>query len=56
MHDLKNVVCSTAEAECGGLFNNAKQAIVIKNILEGIGHKQKSIGIKTDNSHLLTRT
>ena len=47
---LKNVVCSAAEAECGGLFNNAKMAIVIKRILEGLGHPQKPIGIKTDNN------
>ena len=44
------MVCSAAEAECGGLFNNAKQSIVIKNILEGIGHNQKPIGIRTDNN------
>ena len=47
---LKNIVCSATEAECGGLFNNTKSAIVIKNILEGIRHHQQPIGIKTDNN------
>ena len=27
---LKNVVCSAAEAECGGLFTNCQKALEIK--------------------------
>ena len=37
---LKNVVCSAAEVECGGIFNNARTALVTKRILEEIGHPQ----------------
>ena len=44
------MVCSDAEAEYGGLYNNAKTAVVIKNILEGMGHPQHPIGIKADNN------
>ena len=47
---LKNVVCSAAEAECGGLFTNGQKAITIKRALEALGHEQKKIEIKTDNS------
>eukprot|EP00957_Ditylum_brightwellii_P122416 9334268-Ditylum_brightwellii.AAC.1 len=37
---LKNVVCSVAEAECGRLFHNAQNAVMIRNILQGLGHPQ----------------
>ena len=47
---LKNVVCFAAEAECGGIFNNVRAALVLKRIFEGIGHPQRPIGIKTDNN------
>eukprot|EP00957_Ditylum_brightwellii_P164055 12491635-Ditylum_brightwellii.AAC.1 len=30
---IKNVVCSAAEAECSGLFQNAQNAVMIWNIL-----------------------
>ena len=43
-------MCSVVEAECGGLFNNAKTAIFIKRVLEGMENKQKPIGLRTDNS------
>ena len=46
---LKNIVCSAAEAECGGLFQNAQVAINIRRILEAIGHPQKETRIKIDN-------
>ena len=46
---LKNVF-SAAEAECGGLFTNGQKAIEIKKALKALGHKQKKIEIKTDNS------
>eukprot|EP00957_Ditylum_brightwellii_P044286 3360207-Ditylum_brightwellii.AAC.1 len=35
---LKNVVCSAAEAECGGLFHNVQNAVMIRIILEALGH------------------
>ena len=46
---LRNVVCSAAEAECGGLFHNAQVAVSIRRILEAINHPQKATRIKTDN-------
>ena len=47
---LKNVVCSAAEEECGGLFTNGQKAFKIKRVLEALGHNQQKIEIKTDNS------
>ena len=35
---LENIVCSAAEAECGGLFHNAQAALGILRNLEAIGH------------------
>ena len=46
---LKNIVCSAAEAECGGLFNNAQMTLGIRQTLEAIGHLQQPTRIKTDN-------
>ena len=46
---LRNVVCSAAEAECGGLFNNAQVALTIRRTLEAIGHPQRTTRVKTDN-------
>ena len=39
---LKNIVCSAAEAECGGLFHNAQAALGIRHTLEAIGHPQRA--------------
>ena len=47
---LKNVVAYTAEAELGGLFINAKEGEVIKNMLEEMGHPQKPTSMHTYNS------
>ena len=47
---LKNVVCSAAEAECGGLFHNCQKAIEIRRILTALGHPQQKTEVKTDNS------
>ena len=47
---LKNVVCSAAEAECGGLFVNCQKAIEIRRLLEALGHPQEPTEVKTDNS------
>eukprot|EP00957_Ditylum_brightwellii_P059200 4492899-Ditylum_brightwellii.AAC.1 len=44
------MVCSAAEAECGGLFHNVQNAVMICIILEALGHPQKATKIKTDNS------
>ena len=46
---IKNVVCSAAEAECGGLFDNGQMTIIIRRTLEAMGHKQQATKIKTDN-------
>ena len=37
---LKYIVCSAAEAECGGLFENSQAALGIQRTLEAIGHPQ----------------
>ena len=47
---LKNIVCSAAEAECGGLYQNAQAAIGIRRTLEALEHPQRPTRIKTDNS------
>ena len=47
---LRNIVCSAAEAECGGLFHNAQVALGIRRTLEAIGHSQQPTKIKTDNT------
>ena len=44
---LKKVVCSAVEAEYGGLFHNCQKAIIIRRILETLGHKQ----LPTDYQH-----
>ena len=46
---IKNVVCSAAEAECGGLFDNGQMAVIIRRTLETMGHKQQPTKIKTGN-------
>ena len=47
---LKNFVCSAAEAECGGLFNNCQKAFDIHRTIEALGHPQAKIEVKTENS------
>ena len=47
---IRSVCASAAEAETAGLFHNAQHAIVIKRILEVMGHKQNPVPLKTDNS------
>ena len=39
---LKHEVSSAAEAETGGLFHNYQTAIMIRNILNALGHNQKT--------------
>ncbi len=47
---LRGVMRSAAEAECAGVFHNSQEAIVLRNILEALGHPQPPTRIKTDNS------
>ena len=47
---LRHVVSSAAEAETNSVFQNAKTAIPIRNLLIGMGHPQDATIIKTDNS------
>ena len=47
---IRQVVTSAAEAETHGVFHNAKLALHIRNLLEGMGHSQPPTAIKTDNS------
>ena len=46
---LNNVVCSAAEAECGGLIHNGQLVVSIYNTLDEMGHVQQPARIKTDN-------
>ena len=47
---LRHVVASSAEAEIGGIFHNAQQALPIRIALDALGHPQPPTPIKTDNS------
>ena len=47
---IKAVMSSAAEAELGGLYINAKEAIYIRNILTEMGHPQPPTPLQTDNS------
>ena len=47
---IKAVMTSAAEAELGGLYINAREAVYIRQILEALGHKQPRTPIQTDNS------
>ena len=44
------VMSSTAEAELGALFINAREAVHIRRILTEMGHSQPKTPIQTDNS------
>jgi hypothetical protein len=41
---------SAAEAECGGLYMNAKEAVPMRITLEELDHPQPATPIRTDNS------
>ncbi len=41
---------SAAEAELGALFLNAKEAVIIRQILTEMGHPQPRTPIQTDNT------
>merc|ERR1712155_394889 len=47
---IKAVMTSTTEAECGGLYINAQEAVPLIITLEELGHKQDTVQLKTDNS------
>jgi len=47
---MKNVMSSAAEAEVGSLFNNCKEAVTIRTILEQLGHEQPATPVQVDNS------
>ena len=47
---IRNVMASAAEAELAALFTNAKEAAVIRNTLEEMGHPQPATPIQVDNS------
>jgi hypothetical protein len=47
---IKSVMSSTAEAEIGALYTNARKGIEIRNILEEMGHKQPPTPVQTGNS------
>ena len=47
---IKAVMSSTAEAELGTLYVNARKGVEIRNILEELGHRQPPTPIQTDNS------
>jgi hypothetical protein len=47
---IKAVMSSAAEAELGGLFINAKEAVYIRNILTEMGYPQPPTPLQTDNS------
>ena len=47
---IKHVMSSAAEAELGGLYINAREAIPARIVLEEMKHKQPPTPIQTDNS------
>ena len=47
---LRGVMRSAAEAECAGVFHNSQDAVILRTILEALGHPQPPTRIKTDNS------
>eukprot|EP00804_Cyclotella_cryptica_P012317 CCRYP_020810-RA/>CCRYP_020810-RA protein AED:0.37 eAED:0.37 QI:0/0/0/1/1/1/2/0/434 len=47
---IKSVMSSTAEAELGALYTNARKGVEIRHILEEMGHKQSPTPVQTDDS------
>eukprot|EP00957_Ditylum_brightwellii_P097858 7452083-Ditylum_brightwellii.AAC.1 len=47
---IRNVMASSAEAELGALFINAKKGEELRTALEEMGHVQPPAPIMTDNS------
>ena len=44
---------SAAEAEPGGLYFNAREAVPIRKTLEELGHKQPHTSMQIDNSTVM---
>ena len=47
---LRNVMPSAAEAECGALFVNGKESVVLRTTLYELDHPQQPNPLKTENS------
>jgi hypothetical protein len=47
---IRGVMSSAAEAETGGVFGNAQEAIACRISLKALGHPQAATLLKTDNS------
>ena len=47
---IKQVMTSAAEAELGGIYINAREAVYIRKILEAMGHPQPRTPLQTDNT------
>ena len=47
---IKAIMGSAAEAECGRLYMNAQEAVPFITTLEELGHKQRPISLRTNNS------
>ena len=47
---MRNVMSSAAEAECGSLFNNTKDAVPLRITLHEMGHPQPPTPVQVDNS------
>ena len=47
---IKAVMSSAAEAELGGLYINAREAVPLRKTLEEMGHPQPKTPMQTDNS------
>ena len=45
-----NVMSSAAEAECGALYDNTKEAVPLRNTLTEMGHPQPATPVQVDNS------
>ena len=41
---------SAAETETGGVFHNAQTAIILRRLLEALGHPQPATPLRTDNT------
>eukprot|EP00957_Ditylum_brightwellii_P074296 5645385-Ditylum_brightwellii.AAC.1 len=46
---LCNMMASAAEAELGTLFEDAKEAVVVRTTLRELGHQQPATPIQVDN-------
>jgi hypothetical protein len=47
---MRNVMSSAAEAECGALFNNTKEAVPLRTSLTEMGYPQPPTPVDVDNS------